>query len=98
MSQHIFKTNNSEGVRVNVTMGYDRPLDYVFCTVMTTGGEVIYSNLDDDHAGTDQQEVDYYRPVLKRLGVRVPEFLFREVVLDQLGRVGNRVVTYVADR
>jgi hypothetical protein len=71
VSQHIFKTNNFEGVRVIVTMGYDRPLDYVFCTVMSTEGEVIYSNLDDDHAGTDQQEVDYYRPVMKRLGVCV---------------------------
>ena len=98
MSQHIFKTNDSQGLHVIVTMGYDRPLDYVFCTVMSAEGEVIYSNLDDDRAGTDQQEVDYYRVVLKWLGVRVPEFIFREVVLDQLGRVGNRVVTHVADQ
>ncbi len=97
MSQHIFETTNAKGARVTVTMGYDRPLDYVFCTVMAENDDIIYSNLDDDDAGTDQREVNYYRPVLEKLGVHVPESVFREVVSDQLRRVGNREVTHVAD-
>ncbi len=97
MSQHIFETTSAKGKRVTVTMGYDRPLDYVFCTVTAENGDIIYSNLDDDDAGTEQQEVNYYRPILEKLGVHVPESVFREVVSDQLRRVGNREVTHVAD-
>ena len=78
-------------------MGYDRPLDYVFCTVMSEDGEVTYSNLDDDDAGTDQQDANYFRPVLKKLGLHVPESVFQEVATDQRLRVGNRVVTHVVD-
>jgi hypothetical protein len=97
MSQHILSTFNLQGESITVTMGYDRPLDFVFCTVMTTNDDVIYSNLDDDDAGTDQQDVDYYRPILDRLGIHVPESIFWEVKADQLMRVGNRVVVHTAD-
>lgn len=97
MSQHIFKTNNAQGELVTITMGYDRPLDYVFCTVMGEDGEIIYSNLDDEDAGTEQQNVDYFRPILEKLGLQVPENMFQEVIADQRARVGNRVVTYLAD-
>jgi hypothetical protein len=97
MSQHIFETNNAQGAPVTVTMGYDRPLDYVFCTVLYPNDEVIYSNLDDDDAGTHQQDVDYYRPVLQKLGLHIPESMFREVKSDQLGCIGNRVKIHFAD-
>jgi sensor domain CHASE-containing protein len=50
-------------------MGYDRQLDYVFC-VVERGGETVYSNLADPEAGTDQQDVEYFRPVLERLGLK----------------------------
>ena len=96
MSQHIFETNNAQGAPVTVTMGYDRPLVYVFCTVLDPNDKVIYSNLDDDDAGTLQQEVDYYRPVLERLGLHVPESVFQEVASGQIGRIGNRVVVHSA--
>jgi hypothetical protein len=98
MSQHIFETNNAQGAPVTVTMGYDRPLDYVFCTVLDPNDKVIYSNLDDVGAGTHQQDVDYYRSVLLKLGLHVPELMFREVKSDQLGRVGNRVKIHYADK
>jgi len=97
MSQHIFETNDAQGEPVTVTMGYDRPLDYVFCTVIAPNDDVIYSNLDDDDAGTHQQDVDYYRPMLQKLGLHVPESVFREVESDQLDCVGNRVKIHVAD-
>ena len=94
MSQHIFKTSIAQGQRVTVTMGYDRPLHYVFCTVITEDDDVIYSNLDDEDAGIHQQQVNYYRTVLLRLGLSVPEAMFREVESDQLSAVGNRVVIH----
>jgi hypothetical protein len=91
MSQHIFEATDAEGGRLTVTMGYDRPLDYVFCTIMTDDGDVIYSNLDDDHAGISQQQAAYYRSVIRRFGLEVPESMFREVEADQRSCVGNRV-------
>ena len=100
MSQHRCSTVDQSGRKVLVTLGYDRPLDYVFCTVMqhaeglAEGEEVLYSNLGDDEAGTDQQEVDYFRPILAALGIRVPESMFTEVALDQLQSVGNRTVVH----
>lgn len=96
MSQHLFETTDANGETVTVTMGYDRRLDYVFCTVMKADDDFIYSNLDDDGAGIDQHDVDYYRPVLERLGISVPESVFRETAADQRGCVGNRVVIHSA--
>jgi hypothetical protein len=85
MSQHIYSQGN-----VEVRMGYDRPLDYVFCTV-SIRDEVVYSNLSDEDAGTDCQDVDYYRCVLNSLKIEIPEEMFADVKDDQVHRVGNRV-------
>ena len=74
-------------------LGYDRQLDYVFC-VVERDGEYVYSNLADPDAGTEQQDVAYFRQVLDRLGVVVPESMFTEVEADQRGRIGNRVVNH----
>ncbi|MFC5862057.1 hypothetical protein ACFPT7_07115 [Acidicapsa dinghuensis] len=97
MSQHILSTTASRGREVTVTLGYDRPLDYVFCTVMDADGDVIYSNLDDEMAGTDLQDVDYFRPVLRQLGIDAPDVMFTEVKSDQAQRVGNRVEHYTVE-
>lgn len=100
MSQHRYSTKSKDGKEVMVTLGYDRPLDYVFCTVTqegagTTGGEeILYSNLSDAEAGTDLQDVDFYRSVLKKLGISVPDAMFDEITTDQLERAGNRTVVY----
>jgi hypothetical protein len=98
MSQHIFRTVDGNGIAVTVTLGYDRPLDFVFCTVMDAQDEPIYTNLDDDDAGTHQQDIDYYRPILTRLGIEVPEAMFDEVESDQTKVVGNRVVDHTVSR
>ena len=98
MSQHILNTTMSKKRKVTLMMGYDRPLDYVFCTVMNEEGDVIYSNLDDDRAGTDLQDVEYFRPVLQQLGIKVPEEMLTEVKSDQTLHVGNRVVYHSAER
>ena len=96
MSQHILKTTDAKGASVQVRIGYDRPLDYIHCTVTDQDGEISYSNLGDVEALTEVQDVDYYRPILADLGITVPEAIFDEVSNDQAGRVGNRVVVYEA--
>jgi hypothetical protein len=96
MSQHIFESRDRNGVPITITMGYDRPLDYAFCTVMAENDEILYSNLDDENAGTEQQDVEYFRPVLDQLGVSIPESMFRDVASDQRLRVGNRVLIHTA--
>ena len=93
-------TTTTDGKSVTVTLGYDRPLDYVFCTVMQNdnkdGEDILYSNLSDDEAGTDLQNVDYYRPILLGLGISVPDAMFTEVKIDQLERTGNRSVLHTS--
>jgi len=88
MSQHIYKHGD-----VEVRMGYDRPLDFVFCTVAVRG-EIEYSNLGDPNAGTECQDVEYYRPILETLSIQVPDAMFMEIKEDQINRVGNRVRIY----
>ena len=98
MSRHRFRTHDSEARIVTVTLGYDRPLNYVFCTVFREGEEdsPLYSNLDDEQAGLDQQDVNYFRGALARLGIQVPEQMFLEVEWDQLTRTGNRDVDHTS--
>lgn len=88
MSQHIFKQGSTE-----VRLGYDRPLNYVFCYV-EIDGEIAYSNLSDDRAGTRCQDVDYYRDILNHLHLEVPEEMFTVIKEDQKNRVGNKVEFY----
>lgn len=89
MSMHIYRSSGSTTVR----MGYDRPLNMVFCTV-EIDGEMAYSNLADPEAGTDCQAVDYYRVPLTALGIAVPEEMFKGVKMDQAMRIGNKIVEY----
>jgi hypothetical protein len=94
MSQHSFRGLTPEQQNVEVRMGYDRSLNYVFCVVMKDGDETLYSNLSDRNAGTRQQDVEYYRKILLDLGIRVPESLFEEVKQDQKNRIGNRYMEH----
>ena len=93
MSQHRFHTDEA-----TVVVGYDRTLDYVFLSVFDPKGDVLYSNLLDENAGTNQQDVEYYRGVLARLNIIVPESMFEEVKRDQIARAGNRIVYHFLDR
>jgi hypothetical protein len=92
MSQHFFETTTANGIEVTVNLGYDRPLDYVFMLIEDPKGEMLYSNLTDPHAGTEQRKVGYYRPILESFGIKLPEGFFRDVEQDQIDRVGNRDV------
>jgi hypothetical protein len=88
---------NSTDDLVLVTIGYDRRLDYLHCVVQASEDETLYSNLDDEKAGTTLQDVRYYEEVLESLGIKLPEAIFKEVESDQLLRVGNRLVVYNQD-
>ena len=90
MSQHTFQTT----LDVQVTLGYDRPLDYVFCTITSPCGEILYSNLSDEEAGTACRDVEYFREKLAKFGISVPESMFAEVGNDQRNRVGHRTVEH----
>ena len=67
---------------VLVRIGYDRILNYVFCTI-ERGSRMLYSNLSDPKAGTEQQDVNYFRPILAKHFVTVPEELFEKVRREQ---------------
>jgi hypothetical protein len=96
VSQHVCNATHDD-LTVTVTLGYDRPLCYVFMTVSDGDDEnPIYSNLNDPDAGVECQDVDYFRRVLHALGIVVPECLFTETVRDQVGNVGNREVVHEA--
>lgn len=90
MSQHILKHSVWK-----VVLGFDRPLGYVFCTI-EKGGRVLYSNLSDGQAGTTQQDVRYYAPIIKKKvpSIDVPVEMFEAVEQDQRNNVGNRLVFY----
>ena len=97
MSQHRYTTTHSDGRRIEVMMGYDRRLDYVFMTVFDLDSEdedILYCNLDDDEAGLTCQNVDYFRRILHRLVIHVPESMFIETTRDQHACVGNREVDH----
>lgn len=101
MSQHICNTTYQQRP-VRVTIGYDRPLNYIHMIVMRTDAsededDFVYNNLDDDDAGTDCQDVDYFRRILESLAIVVPESMFAETLRDQTARIGNRVVTHTSD-
>lgn len=111
MSQHTFNTTTSSGSRVQVLMGWDRPLQQFFLVVeeldapenydLGDGQETgdvpyLYSNLSDvDSMG--MQDLDYFCEKLRGLGIAIPVLMVKEIEADQLNNVGNRYVTYNGD-
>jgi hypothetical protein len=100
MSQHNFSTTYL-GKSVNVLLGWDRPLQYVFMVIiesLTTDNDdekIIYSNLYD--RASDGAHIGYYEQKLKELGIVVPQRMFREVHQDYGFNVGNHYCDYLAD-
>ena len=59
------------------------------------GGEgIVYSNLDDKAAGDECVDVNFYRRVLNRLGIVVPESMFTETLRDQQQDSADRNVEH----
>lgn len=105
MSRHHFDTTH-KGFPVTVILGWDRPMDYFFLmihkpaeliddTMLVEDDDFLYSNLHEiDPFGHD---LDYYREVLRRFQIVVPESMFIQVERDQELNTGNRVVWHHAD-
>jgi hypothetical protein len=81
-------------------MGWHRPLQYVFCSVVKETpedsgeeDEVFYEDLDDPEP-FGREDVNYYRPILKRLGVTVPEAMLRAIEEDRRRNEGDKVVNW----
>ena len=104
MSQHLFSTV-CQGCSIKVVIGYDRALGHIFMNIVSDGfvgkgvGNVceLYTSIQDVNAGLSCTDVSYYRNVLSRLGITVPESMFAEVMRDQYMDVGNRIVSYKSD-
>lgn len=111
MSQHTFNTTTSSGSRVQVLMGWDRPLQQFFLVVEELSSPerqdrgdgqeddecpYLYSNLSDvDSMG--MQDLDFFCEKLRGLGIAIPDLMVKEIELDKFNNVGNRYVAYNGD-
>lgn len=110
MSNHLFKTLHN-GHAITVNLGWDRPMGHFFLVIPKPvelldtdpdadddgefDGDFLYSNLYERNPfGLD---LDYFRGVLHRLGITLPESMYVEVLADRRNNVGNRLVTHQAD-
>lgn len=96
MSRHTFiETNNDR--KLEVTMGYDRPMDYYFMTIedlkkQSKGPKLIYSNLNEKNAF--QKDLELYKTVLIKHDIIVPNEMLEEVLLDGKVKAGNKMVVH----
>lgn len=107
MSRHNYSTVYRER-NVEITLGFDRPLQEYFMTIMYTdlsedepddeeyAPPIVYSNLSDPNANRIT-DLTYYRDKLRSLGLTVPDTLFREVEQDAADQVGNRLARHFDD-
>lgn len=94
MSQHRYRFKK-DGAEVEVLMGWDRPLQHVFMVVedlSDESGDYLYSNLYEPNMSA--LTLEYFRGVLDRLQIQVPESMFQEVEIDRRNNAGNRFVVH----
>lgn len=102
MSQHIYNTTR-KGIKVQVLMGWDRPLGGFFLVVedkQALDDCYLYSNLDDPTLIPCMglpRNIAYFQVKLVELGLHVPDQMIQEILNDQKNNVGNRVVYYDAE-
>ena len=105
MSLHKFTTQLGN-IKIVVTMGWDRPLQGFFMTIIQTylepaqAGEEIE---DDDESflfnNLEQQVshpkgIEAYQFELEHRGIEVPEKMINEVLADGMHNVGNKIVEH----
>ena len=100
MSRHFFDCELR--CRVRVRLGYDRPLKEFFLQVERIGADpdrgnssFLYASSEDPFDGRD--DLDYYQDQLTRLGLIVPESMFKSVQDDAAGDIGNRCAEHFSD-
>jgi hypothetical protein len=102
MSQHYLDTQTKDGQSVTVLMGWDRPLQFVPCSVLidrqddfSPTGEILYSNLDEGIPFTHRVELSYYTTILaERFGITLPNEMLGAITADIASNAGNRVEYY----
>lgn len=106
MSQHRFETQTASGRQVEVTIGYDRPLNGFFLVVLDAGQDdsgdedvLVYCNLDDIELidlGGLTLDLEYFKRKLVLVGIALPLIIESELQEDRRLRVGNRYCEYDA--
>lgn len=91
MSQHNFNAQLSNGIRVRVRCGWDRPLQYLFLDVETICAKeederTVYSNLMETNPALTVEQVGQR---LATLQIAVPAGLLDQLREDQRQNMGN---------
>lgn len=98
MSRHVYRFERDERT-IEVLLGWDRPLQHVFLVVEDLSddddGGTLYNNLQE--ADPSRLTLEYFRDVLKRLDIQVPESMFAEVEIDRRMNAGNRFAKHQAN-
>lgn len=93
MSQHTFTATTHNGRDVEVLTGWDRPLQGFFLVVQEVGARddrYVFSNLDLPVWESHPRDFDGFMRVLADLGIKVPQGLLEELLLDAALNVGNK--------
>jgi len=99
MSRHTFETHH-QGHPVEVTLGWDRPLQYFHLTVERVDTSpsdeddqrYVYCNLADPDA--HGQDLDYFLMILAGLGIAIPASMIAQVRIDGEVNRGNHEVVH----
>jgi hypothetical protein len=100
MSKHYVKTKTNEGVRVEVQMGWDRPMQWFYCVVSpilenNECDDPIYSNLNE--SDPEILTLKYYAEVLRtRFGITIPQDMTNGILEDRKTGKMNHAVIYEA--
>lgn len=92
MSQHLF-TGLRQPRFHGVLMGWDKPLQYYFMVIYKTPDDdtPFFSNLN---LARECYTLAYYRAVLSRVSIELPEAYFDSVYMDGKRNEGNKEVTH----
>lgn len=105
MSLHKF-TTQLRNIELVVTMGWDRPLQGFFMTIIQTNLEpasadkkdeeddeaCLFNNLEQQVS--HPQGIEAYLFELEHRGIEVPEKMINEVLADGMQNVGNKIVEH----
>ena len=104
MSLHCFTTKLGDA-EIVVTMGWDRPLQGYFMTIMKlkpVSSSALEDELEEDcylfnnleQTNSHPKELTAYRFELENRGIEIPQRMIDEVTMDDVRNVGNKVVEH----
>ena len=104
MSLHRFETQLGD-TKIVVTMGWDRPLQGYFMTIMKlkpASSSALENDLEEDcylfnnleQTNSHPRELTAYLFELENRGIEIPQRVIDEVTMDGVRNVGNKVVNH----